>query len=51
MTGTSAPDSAAVDRLGVNPDGCESRDWPAGETAAHEQVRRNEQVRLDGGLS
>jgi hypothetical protein len=47
--GLDAMTLAAIGRLGVNPDGCESRDWGAADRVALEQPRRNEQIRIDGG--
>lgn len=41
----------AVERLGYNPDGCTTTDWGAGDMAALEQLRRNEQIRIDGGIA
>jgi len=50
VAGLTAMTVAAIKRLDVHPDGCDSTDWGTGETAAYERMRRNEQIRLDGGI-
>jgi hypothetical protein len=50
VAGLTATTVAAIKRLDVNPDGVNAEDWGVGDAAAYERLRRNEQIRADGGI-